>query len=146
MYDCTDPTSPLVGLPKDKQQELLGRLKALLVARAQTVDHSEVESLEYKLSAACAATEWGRMYLGRFYARMRNAVEVRLKMTGWLYRNIRWWVLYFEGGAPVEPPVHMRWQFLMAPPFLHCRAQVAVTRALPHCSLFKFLASPCPAT
>jgi hypothetical protein len=102
MYDCTDPTSPLVGLPEDTQQELLGRLKALLVVRAQTVDHAEVESLAYKLSAAYAATERGRMYLGRFYTGLRNAVEVRLKMTGWLYRNIRWWVLYFEGGEPVE--------------------------------------------
>ena len=100
MYDCSDATNPRVGLPEAKQKDLLSRLKRLQVVKGSTLDHSEVESVAHKLSAACAATERGRMYLCGFYSALRNEKEGKIKMTGWLRRNVDWWVRYFESGAP----------------------------------------------
>ena len=100
MYDCSDPSNPRVGLPEAKQKDLLDRLTALQVGKGSTLDHSEVESVAHKLSAACAATERGRVYLCGFYATLRSEKEGKIKMTGWLRRNVDWWVRYFESGAP----------------------------------------------
>jgi hypothetical protein len=100
MYDCTDPTNPRVGLPEAKQKDLLKRLKALQVVKGSKLDHAEVESVAHKLSAACAATERGRVYLCGFYAALRKEKDGKIEITAWLRRNINWWVKYFESGAP----------------------------------------------
>ena len=82
MYDCSDPTNPRVGLPEAKQKDLLGRLKTMQVDKGTTLDHNEVESVAHKLSAACAATERGRVYLCGFYAALRSEKDGKIKMTG----------------------------------------------------------------
>ena len=103
VYDTTDPTNPLTGLPTGKQEELRGRLRALEGEQGDELEHEEVESLAHKLSAAALATARGRIYLGGFFEalrRRRRGGGTKIFYTKWLRRNVKWWLAYFESGAP----------------------------------------------
>ena len=103
VYDATDPTNPLTGLPAGKQEELRGRLQALDSEQGDELEHEEVESLAHKLSAAALATARGRIYLGGFFEalrRKRGRGGTKIFYTQWLRRNVKWWLAFFESGAP----------------------------------------------
>jgi len=103
VYDTTDPTNPLTGLPAGKQDELRARLRVLEAETKDEVEHDEVESLAHKLSAAALATTRGRIYLGGFFEalrRKRGRRGTKILYTKWLRRNVEWWLAFFESGAP----------------------------------------------
>ena len=103
VFDFSDPARPTVGLRPEKVAEYSRRCLDLKTemnkGKGKMVSFKSLEGVAHRLNYASQVILRGKIYTGGLFAAMKLSKDHQsAPVTGWLTRNVDWWIRFWEAG------------------------------------------------